>query len=185
MKKTWLLLITLFIFVFAMWINAEVNHLKNDITSQREMILKQQEIIAHQKRVIDLNTSYISKLNKLYDKINAEDINRWIDIWDDLNVEVFDVSAYSPLDNISGICADNNPTVTATGTYPTPGRTVAVDFSLIERGAPVWIEGFGVMFAEDTGGLIRGKKIDVVMETYAEAIGFGRQDLLVIYQPKG
>lgn len=67
----------------------------------------------------------------------------------------------------------NSPT--ATGVMPTVGRTVAVDPSVIPYGTFIEIDGFGIRCAEDTGGAIKGNKIDVFVETTAEAYQFGRQ----------
>ncbi|HHV63848.1 MAG TPA: hypothetical protein GXX46_02040 [Peptococcaceae bacterium] len=61
---------------------------------------------------------------------------------------------------------------------------VAVDPDVIPLGSKVWIQGIGWRTALDTGGAIRGKKIDICMKTYDEAIQHGRKDVLVIY-PKG
>ncbi|MFR4415440.1 MAG: 3D domain-containing protein [Butyricicoccus sp.] len=38
--------------------------------------------------------------------------------------------------------------LTATGTTPTEGRTIAVDLSVIPLGSRVFIEGYGVFIAE-------------------------------------
>ena len=70
------------------------------------------------------------------------------------------------------ICNDGNPSVTATGTAPTPGRTVAVDPKVIPYGSEVIIDGH-TYIAEDCGGSIKGNKIDICFETHQEAIEFG------------
>lgn len=64
---------------------------------------------------------------------------------------------------------------TSTGVWPTVGRTIAVDPSVIPYGTAVEIDGFGVRYAEDTGGAIKGNKIDIFVETTAEALQLGRQ----------
>lgn len=50
---------------------------------------------------------------------------------------------------------------TATGTCAKSGRTAAVDFAKIKRGKNILIEDVGKRVAEDTGGWIKGKHIDV------------------------
>lgn len=58
-------------------------------------------------------------------------------------------------------------------------RVIAVDPSVIPLGTTVWVEGYGVAIAGDTGGAIRGNKIDVHVPTVAEAIQWGRRNVTV------
>lgn len=59
---------------------------------------------------------------------------------------------------------------TATGTWPRAWSTVAVDPSTIPLGAYLSIGGLGTGFhAEDTGGAIKGCRVDVFLSTDAEA----------------
>lgn len=45
-------------------------------------------------------------------------------------------------------------------------------------GAKIKIEGYGTYTCEDRGGAIKGNKIDIYMETKAEAFAFGRRNLV-------
>ena len=96
-------------------------------------------------------------------------------------IERLVVTAYAPLDNKSGICADGDPTVTSTGTYPERG-TVAVNPDVFEYGTEFYIDGYGYGKAEDTGGAIRrvNNKIDVVVDTYEEAMEWGVKEMFVV-----
>lgn len=69
--------------------------------------------------------------------------------------------------------------LTATGTVPTAGRTVAVDPSVIMYGTRLVIDGVGGYVAEDTGGAIRGMKIDLFVDSREEAIQHGRRSVEV------
>lgn len=51
--------------------------------------------------------------------------------------------------------------------------TVAVDPTIIPMGTKMYIEGYGLAIAADTGGAIKGKKIDVFFNTYSEACNWG------------
>jgi len=62
--------------------------------------------------------------------------------------------------------------ITATGTYARRG-TIAVDPRVIPLGTRLYVEGYGYGVAEDTGGAIKGDKIDVFFETDAEAYRWG------------
>ena len=65
-----------------------------------------------------------------------------------------------------------NPT--ATGVYPSRG-TIAVDPSVIPLGTRVYVEGYGYATAQDTGGAIKGNKIDVFVNSHSEAMNWGRR----------
>lgn len=75
--------------------------------------------------------------------------------------------------------------ITATGLdvrYSTP-QVVAVDPRVIPLGTKLdlWVEGvyFGVYTASDTGGLIKGNRIDILFETSNDAVRFGRRSAIV------
>ncbi len=57
--------------------------------------------------------------------------------------------------------------------------TVAVDSSVIPLGSKVYVEGYGVAIASDTGGAIVGNKIDLFMNSEAECLQFGRRPVTV------
>ena len=71
---------------------------------------------------------------------------------------------------------------TSTGVMPEVGRTIAVDPNVIPYGTAVWIDGFGVRYAEDTGSAIKGNRIDVFVETTEEAIQLGRKPNVSLYK---
>jgi len=62
---------------------------------------------------------------------------------------------------------------TATGTVPTAGRTVAVDPHVIPLGSKIHIEGVGERIAEDSGGSIKGKKLDLFLPSVEHCRRFG------------
>jgi uncharacterized protein YabE (DUF348 family) len=74
--------------------------------------------------------------------------------------------------------------ITASGTTARPG-TVAVDPRVIPLGTKLYIESldgssdYGFAIAEDTGGAIKGYKIDLFYNSNAEAMRFGRRDVKV------
>jgi peptidoglycan DL-endopeptidase CwlO len=57
--------------------------------------------------------------------------------------------------------------------------TVAVDPSVIPLGSKVYVEGYGYAIASDTGGAIKGNKIDVYMNSNEECFAFGRRTVTV------
>lgn len=70
--------------------------------------------------------------------------------------------------------------ITASGTYATPGRTIATDKNVIPMGTKVIIDGHSYI-AEDTGGAIKGNKIDLCVSTIAEAYQKGVRYNVPVY----
>lgn len=63
---------------------------------------------------------------------------------------------------------------TATGTHPKRG-TMAVDRRVIPMGSYGYVPGYGAVHAEDTGGAIKGNRIDLFFETRGQAVAWGRR----------
>lgn len=82
-----------------------------------------------------------------------------------------EATAYLPTDG-DGQC------ITATGIRARHG-VVAVDPNVIPLGSQVYIPGYGVAIAADTGGAINGHRIDLCMESYHDAMQFGRRSVKV------
>jgi len=72
------------------------------------------------------------------------------------------------------------PNKTALGTVPATGRTVAVDPHVIPLGSKIHIEGVGERIAEDTGGKIKGKRLDLFLPSAADCRQFGVQSQEVL-----
>lgn len=58
-------------------------------------------------------------------------------------------------------------------------KVIAVDPSVIPLGSKVWVEGYGHAIAGDTGGAIKGKKIDLHVPTKKAAYNFGRRTVKI------
>ena len=56
---------------------------------------------------------------------------------------------------------------------------VAVDPRVIRLKTQLYVEGYGYAIAADTGGGIKGNKIDLCFDTYQEAVQFGRKNVKV------
>ena len=56
---------------------------------------------------------------------------------------------------------------------------VAVDPKVIPLGTKLYIEGYGYAVAEDTGGAIKGNRIDLCFTSRAQADNFGRRNVKV------
>ncbi|WP_313894767.1 ubiquitin-like domain-containing protein [Psychrobacillus sp.] len=58
-------------------------------------------------------------------------------------------------------------------------KVIAVDPSVIPLGSKVWVEGYGYAVAGDTGGAIKGNKIDLFMPSKSQAYDFGRKKVRI------
>ena len=98
-----------------------------------------------------------------------------------LHAEVFTATAYCSCKK----CCNKDPSskwygITASGRKARWG-TVAVDRRLIAFGSRLRIQGFPktIFRADDVGGAIKGKHIDVWFPSHRQALEFGRQKLVV------
>ena len=88
-----------------------------------------------------------------------------------VSLGTFKLTAYC---NCSKCCGQWAGGETASGVMPVAGRTIAVDPSVIPLGTRVVINGHTYV-AEDTGGAIKGNKIDIFFSSHSEAMNFGVQ----------
>lgn len=93
---------------------------------------------------------------------------------------------YSYYVDVAATCygkADGSGSITATGTKAREG-VIAVDPNVIKLGSKVYVTGgyrdMGVCYAEDTGGAIKGNRIDIYLEgTLQQLLQFGRRNMRV------
>lgn len=71
--------------------------------------------------------------------------------------------------------------VTASGSFVQPGVTVAADPRVIPMGSKVYIENVGVRIVQDTGGAIKGNRIDVYIPNLSQARQFGVKKGVKVY----
>ena len=79
------------------------------------------------------------------------------------------VTAYCPC----SICCGKSDGITKSGTIAKEHQTIAVDPEVIPLGSQVYLEGLGTFIAEDTGGAIKGNRIDIFMQDHNQALQFG------------
>ncbi|MNJ90009.1 Cell wall-binding protein YocH precursor [compost metagenome] len=101
-------------------------------------------------------------------KIQSNNIN---EIKNTQPTGVFNASFYTP--SCAG-CTGK----TASGVRATPGVTIAVDSRYWKLGTRFYVEGFGILIAQDTGGAIKGKnRVDICVSTTKEAYHLGKKNL--------
>jgi uncharacterized protein YabE (DUF348 family) len=85
--------------------------------------------------------------------------------------------------------AYSNHSSTATGRSPVRNQdgisTIAVDPSVVPLGSKVYVDGYGYAIAADTGGAIKGNKVDLYLNSSSECDRWGRRsvNLLVVAYP--
>ncbi len=100
--------------------------------------------------------------------VEREEVTGWTP-WDVV------VTAYCPCKKCCGPCADGR---TASG-VPAQGKLIAAPKS-IPFGTRIFVPGYGVATVQDRGKAIRGDRLDVLFETHAEAVRFGRRKVTVL-----
>lgn len=135
------------------------------------------------KSIITLKETYLN--NEL---VSTEQIDEEI-IQEPVNAIIKKGISYGETVDVSTLSYSKKLTVTATGYTPyDPGcngvtatgtaakrGVIAVDPSVIPLGTKVYIPGYGIGIAEDTGGAIKGNKIDLCYSTKSEAYSWGRR----------
>ena len=148
------------------------------------------------------NDIYAVNINNIDKSINIDFKSKSETIINDLNIhnknieekKVDDALSTTNYDNIK---IESNPTnnykevytmvstayagdtITYMGTTPVRDpdgiSTIAVDPSIIPLGSKVYIPGYGLAIASDTGGLINGNRIDLFLNSEDECINWGVQ----------
>ena len=117
----------------------------------------QQEWWKYQKTIDKLNITYKELLEK--EQIKGSYLGN------------FRISFYCPC----ATCNGTSSGLTASGNKLTPRVSAAVDPSIIPLGSEIYVEGFGTLVAHDTGGAIKGNRIDICVSSHSEAYALGIQ----------
>lgn len=140
--------------------------------------------------VIEAANNSISQGNLKVEKINAEEkakAEAAIPSRGESMIVTFTPGASSGSTALSTLTMQSTAytggTLTATGTKPVynPGgiSTIAVDPSVIPLGSKVYVSGYGIAIAADTGGAINGNIIDLYFNSEADCIAWGRRNVTV------
>lgn len=88
---------------------------------------------------------------------------------------VFTVTAYCPCRKCCGAYANG---YTATGAKATQGVTVAADPAVLPMGTEIQIDGH-TYTVQDTGGAIKGDRLDLYFDSHEDALRWGVQEKVV------
>lgn len=68
---------------------------------------------------------------------------------------------------------------TSIGNIPHANRTIAVDSNVIPLNSIVYIKDLGFFVAEDTGGAIKGNKVDIYVSNHEQAKKLGKKEVQI------
>ena len=143
----------------------EVNDVARDLDSRREQLLKskadREELLAQAGEPRERLEERSGEVETKFDEINPPEpehrpTGRFL---------IMKATAYSPQE--PGLTD-----TTASGLKAQHG-VVAVDPSVIPLGTRLFVEGYGYAIAADTGGAIKGNRIDLCFDTLAEVNAYG------------
>lgn len=97
--------------------------------------------------------------------------------------QLMNITKYAPLSPgaVPGRDYAGDPSLTASGEELVPGKTAAAGPN-VPFGTRIYVEGLGWYVVQDRGSGVGPNDIDLATETRAEAIDFGQQRRLVIFE---
>jgi 3D (Asp-Asp-Asp) domain-containing protein len=180
MKNILIIIFILTIIVYTAYATTTVDAptISNPITIEEEIIKEEVQIETSQKESTAEQT--ITPTVKTQPQVKVEEkpiAQQQVPIQEEVQTANntiylgnFKISAYCHCAR----CCGKSDGITATGTKATANRTIAVDPRSIPLGSKVIIDG-QTYIAEDTGGAIKGNKIDMYFATHQEALNWGIQ----------
>lgn len=146
--------------IYAVNINNIDNSINIDFKSKSETIINDLNI--HNKNIEEKKVDdVLSTTNSDNIKIESNPTNNYKEVYTMMS------TAYAG-DTITYMC-------TTPVRDPDGISTIAVDPSIIPLGSKVYIPGYGLAIASDTGGLIKGNRIDLFLNSEDECINWGVQ----------
>ncbi len=132
---------------------------------------------ANKKEVIVKEVEYIVMTQEEYEGSVEDEVIQDDEIGPTMkSLGEYEVTAYCACELCCGEWADS---MTFTGEIATEGVTIATYPDDIALGSKVYIEGIGERVAQDIGGAISNKRIDLFFDSHSDALNFGRQTLEV------
>ena len=151
---------------------------QNELNENKALLEQTAEELSNTKEELLAETNRANELNEsLSDtKLILEEANAMIDELKSDEYKLVYIGNYK----LTHYCTEKRKHIcgtgtglTATGTKVTAGRSIAVDPSVIPYGSKVYIEGYGWRIAEDCGGGVDGKHIDIAVDSHSQALKMG------------
>jgi 3D (Asp-Asp-Asp) domain-containing protein/LysM repeat protein len=148
--------------------SSESTAVETEILADNEIILAETSAEPHEGQVVETAEMVIEEDPVIEEPAPVESQENTKEI-------TFTATAYTAsCEGCSGI------TATGVNIKDNPDKKViSVDPSVIPLGTEVYVEGYGYAVAADTGGAIKGNKIDVFIPEKQDAINWGKQQVEV------
>lgn len=139
---------------------------------EQERIEKEKQLKIEQEKILLAKQKEEQKVTSrsIVENRKEETISTSTDLTDNSGWIKFTATFY---DNCIQCCGKTTGR-TAMGTIATAGRTVAMPSSY-KFGTKIQIKGMGTYVVEDRGGAIQGNRIDIFVNSHAEALRMGRK----------
>ena len=135
----------------------------NELSDKIVFLLEQVKKLENEKKELTKPMKYTSNKNPTR---GQDDKMHYIGI--------FEATAYDDSPESQGKWVGQ----TATGRKPQVG-VIAVDPKVIPLGTELFVEGYGKCVAGDTGGAIKGRRLDLFFNTKSEVYNWGRKKVKV------
>lgn len=168
----------------------EISALKKENKTKVAEIARIEGVVESQNQELESNNDLIFDLNNQIEKLNGRIGNLEEELSKYNNLRQLDVVATA----YQAFCNTGCIGITATGhdvsntVYKNGHRVVAVDPNVIPLGSLLHVEAEDRSFvgiAEDTGGAIKGRKIDVLVKNTSRAVTFGKQSATITVLREG
>ena len=127
-------------------------------------LLSEKQVKEKQDKVVAVGTIEVTQVASRGENVNEEGTELYV------NSTAYTASCSGCSGHTAtGIDLKSNPNA----------KVIAVDPSVIPLGTKVYVEGYGYAIAGDTGGAVKGKKIDVFFPTKAEAYRWGNKQVRI------
>jgi 3D (Asp-Asp-Asp) domain-containing protein len=147
---------------------------------KKGLVSKQFEVLVENGKEVSRKLISEQKIAEKQDKVVAvgtKDVSLQVSRGADESGTEYYVSATAYTAFCNG-CSGN--TATGLNLRANPNmKVIAVDPSVIPLGTKVYVEGYGYAVAADTGGAIKGYKIDVFMPTNQDCYRWGRKKVKI------
>ncbi|SEN47086.1 3D (Asp-Asp-Asp) domain-containing protein [Paenibacillus sophorae] len=146
-------------------INQVAQAVKDDEREEKQIHIKQVGMVNKLKTE--------SETKKTAEKIINKKKNN--DNWTTYRITAYD----SGVQSTGKSPGDKGYRITKSGEKVKEGRTVSADLNILPIGTVIEIESVGIRTITDSGSAIRGRRLDLYIESHKEALNFGVRNLKV------